>query len=56
MAPEQLQHKPVSAQSDIYALGLTAYEALTRRQPFRGATESDVVQAILNYVPPPASS
>ena len=55
MAPEQLQHKPVSAQSDIYALGLTAYEALTRRQPFRGATESDVVQAILNYVPPPAS-
>jgi serine/threonine protein kinase len=55
MAPEQLQHKPVSAQSDIYALGLTMYEALTRRQPFRGATEAEVVEAILNHVPPPAS-
>jgi tetratricopeptide (TPR) repeat protein len=55
MAPEQLQHKPVSAQSDIYALGLTMYEALTRRQPFRGATEAEVAEAILNHVPPPAS-
>ena len=47
MAPEQVQHKPVSAQSDIYALGVTLYEALTRRQPFRAATEAEVVQAIL---------
>lgn len=55
MAPEQVQHKPVSAQSDIYALGVTLYEALTRRQPFRGATEQAVVQAILTLIPPPAS-
>ena len=55
MAPEQLQHKPVSAQSDIYALGVTAYEALTRRQPFRGSTEQAVIQTILSHVPPPAS-
>ena len=47
MAPEQVQHKPVSPQSDIYSLGVTLYEALTRRQPFRGATEDAVIQAIL---------
>ena len=48
MAPEQMQHKPVSVQSDIYSLGVTLYEALTRRQPFRSATEDAVIQAILN--------
>src|SRR5262245_55731387 len=41
MAPEQVQHKPVSIQSDIYALGVTLYEALTRRQPFRAASRSE---------------
>ena len=55
MAPEQVQHKPVSVQSDIYALGVTLYEALTRRQPFRAATEDAVIQAILTQIPPPAS-
>ena len=55
MAPEQVQHKPVSVQSDIYSLGVTLYEALTRRQPFRGATEDEVIQAILSHIPPPAS-
>ncbi len=38
MAPEQVQHKPVSVQSDIYSLGVTLYEALTRRQPFRAGS------------------
>ena len=55
MAPEQVQHKPVSVQSDIYSLGVTLYEALTRRQPFRGASEDAVIQAILSQIPPPAS-
>ena len=55
MSPEQVQHKPVSIQSDIYSLGVTLYEALTRRQPFRAATEDAVIQAILSTIPPPAS-
>lgn len=55
MAPEQVQHKPVSAQSDIFSLGVVCYEALTRRQPFRRSTEEDVVRAIVEWIPPPAS-
>src|SRR5215470_1517720 len=47
MAPEQLQLKPPSVQSDIYSLGVTLYEALTRTRPFRAATEDALIQAIL---------
>jgi len=55
MAPEQVQYKPVSPQSDIFSLGVVCYEALTRRQPFRGTTEEEVVNGILKNIPPPAS-
>jgi serine/threonine protein kinase/cytochrome c-type biogenesis protein CcmH/NrfG len=55
MAPEQVQFKPVSAQSDLFSLGVVCYEALTRRQPFRGTSEEDIVNAILKSIPPPAS-
>ena len=34
MAPEQLQGKKVSAASDVYALGIIAYEMVTGRRPF----------------------
>jgi serine/threonine protein kinase/tetratricopeptide (TPR) repeat protein len=37
MAPEQLEGKP-SASSDIYALGVIAYEMVTGRMPFRAET------------------
>ena len=55
MSPEQVQHKPVTPQSDIFSLGVVCYEALTRRQPFRRPTEPQVVEAILGSIPPPAS-
>jgi eukaryotic-like serine/threonine-protein kinase len=55
MAPEQIQFKPVSPQSDIFSLGVVCYEALTRRQPFRGTSEEEITSAILKTIPPAAS-
>lgn len=38
MAPEQLSGKPVSAATDVYALGEIAYEMLCGRKPFNPQT------------------
>jgi tetratricopeptide (TPR) repeat protein len=56
IAPEQLQMKPPSALSDLFALGVVTYEALTRRRPFQGSSESEVLEAILHFSPPPISA
>jgi serine/threonine-protein kinase len=56
IAPEQLEMKPPSALSDLFALGVVTYEALTRRRPFQGANETEVVEAILRHSPPPISA
>ncbi len=55
MAPEQIQLKPATALSDIFTLGVVAYETLTLRRPFDGATHREIANAILHHVPPPAS-
>ena len=55
MAPEQIEMKPVSAVSDIFSLGVVCYEMLTRRRPFERATENSVADAILHFIPVPAS-
>ena len=38
MAPEIIESKQPMRQSDVYSVGCMLYEALTGRQPFRGAT------------------
>jgi len=55
MSPEQIQLKPLSAASDIFSLSVVCYEALTGRHPFQRARADEVVEAILNQIPPPAS-
>jgi serine/threonine protein kinase len=55
MSPEQIEGKPLSGLSDLFSLSVLSYEALTGRHPFRRANEEEIVDAIRNQVPPPAS-
>jgi len=55
MSPEQIEMKPLSPLSDIFSLGVVCYETLTGRKPFERGTPNEIIQAILNQTPPPAS-
>ena len=52
MAPEIFKGGIASVQSDIYSLGVLAYELLTARRPFQGRTYNQLMQAHLSKVPP----
>lgn len=49
-SPEQILGQPLGAHSDLYALGVVAYEMLTGVQPFLGSFK-EVVQRQLDHVP-----
>jgi len=45
MAPETLQGLPLDARSDLYAVGVVLFRALSGRYPVRGATFQQLIQA-----------
>jgi serine/threonine protein kinase len=53
LAPEQIRGEPLDQRTDIFALGVLAYELLTNRKPFRGEHLSTVLYKILNETPEP---
>ena len=53
ISPEQVSGRPVTAASDIYSLGVVAYEALVGRRPFTGDSQVAIALAQVNDAPPP---
>ncbi len=48
LAPEQARSEPVTAQTDIYSLGVTLYEVLTGKHPFLSVTPLERMYKHLN--------
>ncbi len=55
LAPEQIQGKAIDARTDVFALGVVAYELVTGIRPFESETLSNVLYKILNEEPPSPS-
>ena len=53
MAPEQARGGPTDGYCDVYGLGVVAYQALTGRPPFIGASSVEILVQHLNRPPPP---
>ncbi|EPI53244.1 serine/threonine-protein kinase [Gardnerella pickettii] len=53
ISPEQAQGEQATAQSDIYSLGVVAYEGLCGHRPFTGTTPVDIAAAHVNDPVPP---
>jgi eukaryotic-like serine/threonine-protein kinase len=52
MPPEQVRGEAADARSDIYSFGVSLYEMLTGRLPFRGDSQYSLMTAHLNQEPP----
>ena len=55
MAPEQVQGKSADHRSDIFAIGTILYEVATRRRPFTGDSDVEVMHKILHDKPEPVA-
>lgn len=55
MSPEQIEGREVDPRSDLYSLGVTAYQLLTGDPPFKGDTPLAVAVQHLNSPPEPVA-
>jgi len=53
MSPEQCEGKPLDIRSDLYSLGVTAYQMLAGKLPFPGPTTMAFMKQHLLEEPPP---
>ena len=53
MSPEQIDGMTVDARSDLYALGVIAYQLVTGKRPFEGENHHAIWNAHRTYTPPP---
>ncbi len=56
MSPEQAAGDPVDGRSDIYSLGITAFQMLAGRTPFDGRTAAAIMSAHLSEPPVPVAT
>jgi serine/threonine protein kinase len=52
MPPEQVRGEGADARSDIYSFGVSLYEMLTGKLPFKGDSQYSLMTAHLNQTPP----
>jgi LuxR family transcriptional regulator, maltose regulon positive regulatory protein len=52
ISPEQVNGRPASPATDIYSLGIVAYEALAGLRPFTGESQVAIALAHVNETPP----
>jgi serine/threonine-protein kinase len=52
LSPEQASGQPASPATDIYSLGIVAYEALAGHRPFTGESQVAIAMAQINDVAP----
>lgn len=55
MSPEQAQGQPVDGRSDLYSLGIIAYEMLTGRLPFQAEAPAALLYKQVREAPPAPS-
>jgi len=52
LSPEQASGRSASPTTDIYSLGIVAYESLAGRRPFTGESQVAIAMAQINETPP----